>query len=230
MFTIVILSIFTLVILLMIRNNLGLSNMEQLKKVLLLGASVGKHWNFSEWPERMNMDGYYFEMLPVYTFDKTQGLEEILMRPKRKFRPSRTYLKSLLKPAPRKPDVIIIKECAAYFPGDIENYKKLMRSWVNKSIEYDIKPVLATVVPITEAHSHTKKDRLKRLLEFNDWLRQYANDKNLYCLDLEKALRTNEQQRYLRSDLAVQDGMHLNPKAYQILDNLVLENLKYIIE
>ena len=53
------------------------------QRVLLLGASVGKDWDFPGWPKRTNKDNYIFEMIPFYYFDKTPDLEEIFMRSQR---------------------------------------------------------------------------------------------------------------------------------------------------
>lgn len=195
-------------------------------RVLLIGASVGQEWNLPQWPKRMKNNNVSVEMIPVYSFDKSQVLEEVLMRPKRKFHFNRSYIKGFFGPAPRKPDLIIIKECAAYFPGDLENYKTLVKKWIQQSIAAGIKPVVATVVPVTQEHSQKRPGRLPGILEYNDWVRSYAKEIGISCFDLESALRISKDDRRLSPDLTSGDGLHLNGKAYHILDITLKENLE----
>ncbi|MCX5701477.1 MAG: hypothetical protein NTW64_00640 [Candidatus Omnitrophica bacterium] len=198
-------------------------------RVLLLGASVGQAWNLPEWPTRVHNNDYVMETIAEYSFDKSNALEEILMRPERKFHLTRAYIKSLFKQAPQKPNIIIIKECAAYFPGDLGKNKELVKKWVNQCKAAAIKPVLATVVPVTEEHSLKIPGRLQGILEYNDWIRQYTRENGIVCLDLEAALRISKDDRRLRPDLTSGDGLHLNRKAYDILDKLQLNELSKVI-
>lgn len=195
-------------------------------RIVLLGASVGKEWNLAEWHKRQQNNDYVLEMAEVYSFDKSEELEEILARPKRKFHLSKSYIKGLLKPAPQKPKMIIIKECAAYFPGDSENYRALVKKWISRCLSNGVKPVLATVVPVTEGHSKIKSGRLQAILEYNDWLKAYAKEAGIALLDLESALRIGEENRSLNPELTSGDGLHLNKKAYNILDKLLEEFLR----
>jgi len=165
----------------------------------------------------MKHDDYIFESIALYDYDKTEALEEVLMRPKRKFRFTRTYVKGLFEPAPQKPDVIIIKECSAYFPGDLISYKELMKKWVKRIREANIGVVLATVVPVTRERSQTRKGQIETIRAFNDWIREYAAQERIALLDLEAALRTNAVNRFLKDELST-DGSHLNRNAYDILD------------
>ena len=77
------------------------------KHVVLLGASVGREWNITSLPERLNNQNYAFEYVGFSGFDKSEALKEIFTREE------------------NKPDIVILKECAAYFPGDFEHYKSL---------------------------------------------------------------------------------------------------------
>ncbi len=187
-------------------------------RVLLLGASVGKAWELPGWPKRMQDNAYAFEMIPVYSFDKTSALEEILMRPRRKFRPSIGYLKKLIRPAGRKPDVLIIKECAAYFPGDLEAQRELVKKWITSIREAGIRPVLATVVSVTEECSSSRPGKLEGLIAYNDWVKTFGAEHTIPVLDLEAAVRLSEENRAMRPELTSGDGVHLNEKAYDILD------------
>ena len=86
-----------------------------IKHIVLLGASVGKSWNISLLPERASSRNYRFEYVGCYRFDKSSALEELFLREE------------------ERPDAICIKECAAYFPGDITfgDAKAFMIEWVN---------------------------------------------------------------------------------------------------
>jgi hypothetical protein len=42
---------------------------------------------------------------------------------------------------------------------------------------------------------------------------------------MERALRTDDKERYLRDELTSGDGSHLNRKAYDILDRLLIESV-----
>jgi len=52
----------------------------------------------------------------------------------------------------------------------------------------------------------------------------------LTVLDLEGALRINDSDRRLRPDLTSGDGLHLNKKAYSIIDNIVVSTLSKAFE
>jgi hypothetical protein len=197
------------------------------KQVLLLGASVGKSWKLPLLPQRIDNSDYAFEYQMCAQFDKSECLKDILSSEE------------------NKPDVVFLKECAAYFPGDMESYKKLMMRWITECLDSDVIPIPATVVPVTRLHSVKKIFidllrgrkpfrqgnpfkylRNKAILEYNDWLRLYCKEKGLNVLDLEASLRYSENNRFLREDLARIDGLHLNGKAYELLDRIVLPVLE----
>jgi hypothetical protein len=195
------------------------------KRIILLGASVGKAWNLKDFSQRTKNGHFSFESIAFYQYDKTEALEEILMRPKRKFHLTRTYIKGFFKPSPQLPDTIILKECAAYFPGDSETYKALIEKWVVRIRTEKIGVILATVAPVTREHAETHKDRIETIWAFNDWIRRYAAQEHLPLLDLEAALRTDETSRFLNGDFTSGDGLHLNKKAYDILDRVMLDTI-----
>ena len=199
------------------------------KRVVLLGASIGKAWDISTLPERIGNHDYIFEYVDGGGFDKSKKLKELLSR------------------LENKPDAIFLKECAAYFPGDFENYKSLMKQWIIDCYKASIIPIPTTVVPVTKLHSLKKfsidilklrnpiklgspcnNNRQKAILEYNDWIRMYCADNGLIVLDLEKAVRKSEKNRYLKSELAKVDGLHLNTRGYQILDQIVIPALEKV--
>ena len=192
------------------------------KHIVLLGASVGYAWNIPALPQRAGIDRYRFEYVHGSPFDKSKVLKEILGRTE------------------NKPDMIFLKECAAYFPGDLDRYKALMIQWIGECRESGVVPIPTTVVPVTKLHAYKvfayhilklrdpfrfgspfRQLRLKSILAYNDWLLAYCRENGVVVLDLEAAVRRSAVKRSLRSDLAKVDGLHLKPKAYQFFDRAV---------
>lgn len=200
---------------------------EKQRHIVLLGASIGRIWNISMLSNRINCFNYAFEYVGGGGFDKSRRLNGIISRQE------------------NKPDAILLKECAAYFPGDLNRYKKLMMKWIHQCQVAGIVPIPTTVVPVTRLHSLKKffidvvkgrnplnygnpflNRRNLSIIEYNDWIRMYCQRNGLNFLDLEKALRYSEKNRYLREDFAKLDGLHLNRKAYRILDKIVIPTLE----
>jgi len=218
-----------------------LNAMQKPKHIVLLGASVGKAWNIESLPDRLmksssspltpphtsclkSIEDYRFEFVGEYQFDKTKALQQILQRKE------------------NKPDAIFIKECAAYFPGDLSHYQELMKSWIRQCKESKVNLIPTTVVPVIKPGFSTLEikvkdtikwvlgrptlaSRLEGLVKYNDWIRSYAQKEGLTILDLEAPLRISEGDRSLRAELHSGDGLHLNQKAYSILDQIVLPTL-----
>ncbi len=197
--------------------------MDQPKHIVLLGASVGKAWQIEDLPNRFPVPGYRFEYVGKYAFDKSEALREILDRKQ------------------GRPDAIFIKECAAYFPGDLPRFQGLMKHWVKECRQAGVVPIPTTVVPVIRDRSFVTaaKDLVKRIigrplstarlhaiLQFNDWIKSYAGEEGLAVLDLEAPLRTSAEDRSLRLDLHKGDGLHLNANAYALLDQIVVPSLE----
>jgi len=201
------------------------TTMENPRRVILLGASIGQEWNLPELPKRMNERRYTFEALQAWEYDKSEIVEETLMRPARKFRVTQSYLSGFFRPSPQPADMIILKECSSYFPSDMHRNKELMQRWVQEVKQKNIPVMLATVVPVTRERAQRGPGKQEGIREFNDWLRAYAQQQGLPVLDLEQALRTDNKERYLRDELTSGDGSHLNRKAYDILDKLLIDSI-----
>ena len=199
--------------------------MTKKKHVVLLGASVGQAWSIEALPDRVAAaQGYRFEYVGEYAFDKTEALRKILQRKE------------------NRPDAILIKECAAYFPGDLRRYQELLKEWVKECRKAKVIPIPTTVVPVISTKNKPMKDRLKDFIktllgrpttatqlegifQYNDWVREYTAQEGLTVLDLEVPLRTSQDDRSLRVDLHSGDGLHLNSTAYEILDTIVVPTL-----
>jgi hypothetical protein len=197
--------------------------------VALVGASIGQDWHLAQWPARVKATTLSAESFAVWQFDKTAAVDELLMRPKRPFRLTRTYLKSLFAPAPRKADVVILKECSSYFPGkspaESQAQRAAFESWQQTLSAAGTKVVLATVVPVTEARSQADAGKQAALTAFNDWVREYAAQKNLPVLDLDAALRGGAPGSHLKDEYTSGDGSHLNAAAYAVLDRTLLDTV-----
>ncbi|MBL8219325.1 MAG: hypothetical protein JNL62_08845 [Bryobacterales bacterium] len=186
--------------------------------IVLIGASIGRSWQLAAWPDRMHQPAFTIESVAAWQFDKSDALEEVLMRPKRKFRPTRTYLRSLLEPPPQLPAIVILKECSSYFPGNLDGYLASMRTWVQRLRQARIQTVLATVAPVTRARSGRDPGKQSALIEFNRRIREYASQEGLPLLDLESVLRAEGSGSFLRDEFTSGDGSHLNATAYRHLD------------
>lgn len=194
-------------------------------RVALIGASIGQGWDLPHFPARVHDDEHLFESFAVWQFDKSEALEEILMRPARRFKLTRTYLKSLFEPPPKKPDALIIKECSSYFPGDLTAYQASVKKWIRQAQDAGIRVMVATVAPVTRSRAERDKGKMEGILAYNDWIRMYAQQEKLPILDLEAALRDGASSRFLRDDLTSGDGSHLNRKAYDLLDRMLMSKL-----
>ncbi|MEA2016495.1 MAG: hypothetical protein U9O59_07330 [Actinomycetota bacterium] len=174
-------------------------------------ASVGSAWNVGD-----HFPGLDIAVYDEYQFDKGNVIRDIL--------------------AGDKPDIMIIKECAAYFPpGDygtsMEVYKDLIRDWVNLCRGEEVIPVIATVVPVNPDNPDCSEEQLESILEFNDWVREYCEYEEISVLDLEAALRISENDRALDPDYDSGDGLHPNDLAYsEELDYILIPALEDAID
>lgn len=179
------------------------------KYIVLLGASIGKSWDFPHIGSRINPGNeYVFGNRTVYRFEKDEQINDLV---------------SLSIPVSH----VIIKECSAYFPRDVNQSLLQIKSWVAKLQSIGIKPILSTVVPVTEAKDDGSPGKLDSIVKYNNSIRKYGKNSGIPVLDLEKALRLSEDNRHLRGEYAQEDGTHLIKKAYdEVLDPLFLSLLK----
>jgi hypothetical protein len=183
--------------------------------VVLVGASIGAGWHLSEWARRTGVSQFSAESVAAWQFDKADAVEDIVRRPRVHFRFGRSYLASFLHP-PRRPQIVILKECSAYFPGDLAQYRSLMGAWLQRLSDSGFQVVPATVAPITRSRAARDPGKQESLMAYNQWVRKCAAERHLLLLDLEAALRGADT--YLRDDFAAEDGSHLNAHAYAALD------------
>jgi len=193
--------------------------------VLLIGASIGQDWQLAQWAERTGTPGVSAESIAVWQFDKSESVDEVLIRPKRKFRATPSYFKSLLAPAPRRPQWVILKECSSYFPSDLQADQKAFEKWTRQLQAANVKVMLATVVPVTRVRSEKDPGKQQSLSAFNVWVREFGAREALPVLDLDAALREGEPGSFLKDEYTSGDGSHLNAAAYRHLDRTLLAAL-----
>jgi len=180
-------------------------------KIAFVCASVGSNWNINEHFPDLNITIY-----DEYQFDKGYRISEILSQD--------------------KPNIMIIKECAAYFPPDSQGsnmsaYQDLIRDWVNLCRGENVIPLLTTVVPIDPDNPSNVAGQLESILEYNDWIKQYCGDEDISVLDLEKALRVSDSNRSLNPSYDSGDGLHPNDIAYsEKLDPILIPALERALE
>jgi len=174
-------------------------------------ASVGSAWNINEHFPNLDITVY-----DEYQFDKGNVIRDILDSD--------------------KPDIMIIKECAAYFPPEetgmsMDAYRDLIRDWVNLCRSESVIPVITTVVPIDPDNPSNWEGQLESILEFNNWIHQYCRDENISVLDLEAALRVSDGNRILDPNYDSGDGLHPNDLAYsERLDHILIPALEEALE
>ncbi len=182
--------------------------------VVLIGASIGNGWKFNELPDRLGLDGFKLEFVPVFdAFDKSPAIDDIINRSE-------------------LPDVVIIKECSVYFPGNMADYQDKIRQWAEQLAEKNIDVIFATSVPVSERTGLVSKvkglikgvmgkpDKMKQLTAYNDWLRDVASQRDIDVLDLEAVLRVSDEVRYMDPKYDRGDHVHLNSDAYKTLDQV----------
>jgi len=180
-------------------------------EIAFVCASVGSAWSI----------GDHFPDLSIavndeYQFDKGDVIRDIL--------------------GSNKPDIMIIKECAAYFPPEdygtsMDAYKDLIRDWVNLCRGEGVIPVLTTVVPVDPDNPENSDEQLESILEFNDWIHEYCEYEDISVLDLETALRVSGDDRTLDPDYDSGDGLHPNDLAYtEELDDILIPALEEALD
>lgn len=165
------------------------------KYIVLVGASVGKTWDLPGLPEREKDFRVAYGYRGQYAFDKSNIIKKLV-------------------DSPLKPDAVIIKECAAYFPRDTNPSIDMIKKWITILNNSGIQPILATVVPVTKEHDVDRNSsRMESINSFNVSIRKYSIDNCIPLLDLQEIL-SNKAGGYLDERFALPDGLHLNEETY----------------
>jgi len=191
--------------------------MAESKRIVYIEASTVNNWKLDGFATRTGIERYRFEVLREYDFDKSKLVDHVLAGG-----------------APL-PDAVIVQECSAYFPGDMQAYRRMYRAWLESLQSRGLLTVIATVVPPARSAGWWQdvKDfikerllgrpgRLEQVVAFNEWLRTLGAELKIPVFDLEELLRVSAEDRHMRAQYSEGDGIHLAPVAYQRLDRELL--------
>jgi lysophospholipase L1-like esterase len=194
--------------------------MAQPRHIVYIEASTVNRWKLDSFAARTNTERYHFEVLREYDFDKSRLVRQVVAARE------------------RRPDAVVLQECAAYFPGDLDAYKRLFRGWIEEIQGHGLLPVVATIVPpahskgwLEDAKDFAKERIFRRpsqyqqVVAFNEWLRALGAELRVPVFDLEQMLRISTQDRHMRGEYNAGDGIHLAPVAYERLDWEMLQFL-----
>ena len=190
-------------------------------KVVYIEASTGNRWKLQEFPQRTGLSNVQVEFHAIYDFDKTNVVNKILDE------------------TVSKPDIIIIQECAVYFPAELSKYEKMYERWMLQIKSSGITPVVATtIVPaqsqglmqdikdFIKVNLQGKDSQYDQIVLFNMWLRDWSQKNSVQVLDLAKALQIDETNFHMADKYNSGDGIHVNSIAYEYLDELLYKMLK----
>jgi hypothetical protein len=182
------------------------------KYIVLVGASVGKSWDLNALVSRNNDINAFVGYRGYYKFDKKCIIMDLIQ-------------------AQIKPDAIIIKECAAYFPRENKSSLAMIEDWVELIIKSGILPLLSTVIPVTKENDvNNGKGRMESINLYNEGIRMIGEKKNIPVIDFQSILsKNNEVDGYLDEKYALEDGLHLTSETYaNTLDEVLVNHIKHL--
>ncbi|MFP7753824.1 hypothetical protein ACLG6S_04070 [Thermodesulfobacteriota bacterium B35] len=172
--------------------------------IVFIGASIGRDWELEQLPERqpaLRETAVLF--WPVFRFDKQEVIDHVLK-------------------IPIKPAAVLIKECAAYFPLNVEQAGKKYLGWFDELKKNNLEAVAVTTVPVTISNENQNLGRAESINKFNSFLKSSGEK----VFDLIPILSDPQSGgTFLQESLAQEDGLHLNLKAYRLLDSSLAEFL-----
>lgn len=170
--------------------------------VVFVGASITENWDFGRY-----FAGYDFQKVIHYDWDKTQVWDQVQAL---------------------HPDIVLVKECAAYFYGEggtpLGEYESSIRSMVEHIRGLGAIPILCTTIPVDVGHGGCTQAQLDDLRAFNDRLRNNGAGQGVAVLDYYQ--RIADAQGQLPSACHDGDGLHPNAAGYDILSPLVIPALE----
>lgn len=183
-------------------------------RVVFMGDSITDSWKLAE----------YFPNQPfVNRGISGQTTSQMLLR----FRPDVIAL---------KPKVVVILAGTNDISGNtgpitIEAIEDNIASMVDLAHANGIKVVLASILPVSDYNKNGAGNQIIRtvlrppakILELNNWMKNYAAQNNAVYLDYFSA--TVDDKGFLKAELA-NDGLHPNTKGYEIMKPLAGEAIK----
>jgi hypothetical protein len=170
--------------------------------VVFVGASITDNWDFDHY-----FSGYHFEKVVHYDWDKTQVWGEI---------------------EGFHPDIVLVKECAAYFYGEggtpLGEYESNMADMVNRIRNSGAVPILCTTIPVDVGHGDCTQAQLNDIRTFNDWVRGFCSSQGIVLMDYYTQIADGQGQ--LPTSYHDGDGLHPNSSGYDVLSPLVIPTLE----
>jgi hypothetical protein len=170
--------------------------------VVFVGASITENWDFSRY-----FAGYNFRKVLHFDWDKTQAWDQVQAL---------------------HPDIVLVKECAAYFytagGTPLGEFESSIMSMVERVRAIGAIPVLCTTIPVDVGRGDCTQAQLDDLRTFNDWLRSYCSGQGLVLLDYYQ--RIADAQGQLPAACHDGDGLHPNAAGYDVLSPLVVPALE----
>ncbi len=170
--------------------------------VVFVGASITEGWDFAKY-----FPGYNFEKVVYYEADKTQAWSEV---------------------AVYHPDMVVVKECAAYFYADggtpLGEYENVMKAMVTLARDAGAVPVLATTIPVDVGFGGCTQHQLDDIVTFNNWVRNYCGANGVALMDYYNRIADASGQ--LPRNCHDGDGLHPNDHGYAVLSPIVIPVLE----
>ena len=170
--------------------------------VVFVGASITDNWDFDHY-----FDGYDFEKVIHYDWDKTQVWDEV---------------------RDHDPHIVLVKECAAYFYGaggtPLGEFESSMVDMVNRIRSIGAIPVLCTTIPVDVGYGDCTQAQLNDIRAFNDWVRNYCSSQGIALMDYYAQIADSQGQ--LPASCHDGDGLHPSSAGYDILSPMVIPTLE----
>lgn len=169
--------------------------------VVFLGASITEGFNLpGRFPE------YNFHIVCEYSQDKSSAYDECM-----------SY----------NPDIIVIKECGAYFWHDAYGYD-IVQGFMIDAMEYftgrGVTVVPATTLPIdVGTDEYNTEIRRDNIINYNNWLRGYASDHGYTVMEYFNTIADGDGE--LPPAYHNGDGLHPNTAGYDVLEPIILPTL-----
>ncbi|MBU2628373.1 MAG: hypothetical protein KKE61_07140 [Proteobacteria bacterium] len=117
---------------------------------------------------------------------------------------------------------------------NFELFKKIVQSALNDSII----PIITTLTPVRPVFllpysrlfsigSDKKNQENKALEKYNNMIRNYAFDNNLFLIDFNAAVK--DKEGLLKKEFSITDGEHLDIEGYHFLDNFLRQEITRIL-
>jgi hypothetical protein len=172
------------------------------ESVVFLGASITEGFNL---PGRF--PGYNFHIVCEYSEDKSPVYGECM-----------SY----------DPEIIVIKECGAYFWHDAYGFD-IVQGFMIDAMEYfdgqGVIVVPATTLPIDVGTDvYNTVIRRDNIINYNNWLRGYASDNGYTVMEYFNTIADGDGE--LPPEYHTGDGLHPNNAGYDVLEPIVIPTLE----